>query len=675
MIINETTTIIDKANFASTNFSLQADATLFGLLTSKVYNDTIAAAIREVSCNAVDSTIEAQNAGKYEVHLPTPTELHFSVRDYGTGISPEKMHSLYSVMGASSKRHSNDYTGALGIGKLSPLAYTSSFTIQSFYQGISYSYVVTKDAGIPSLIDVGSCPTSEPNGVKVSFPVQASDIHKFHNRAVKLYKYFEHKPTLNIELDIAFPSSDLVFPKWFQDETLPSKYNNYVLMSNVLYKIDSYDINTQDFNQLVIRADNGDVTINPGRESLSYDRKTIDYLNKCFSDILSEYSDFVTTTINEQPTTYSKLTMLDKATSNIPRKVAISVRKAVYDSNSDISALFTIDRNYSSLYSIETEPTNIAFKFKHKGYTNPKSFANMYGLNPSHFINSSILIIDQATNFSHAYLEFDSDILILTRPQGLALDLFVPIATQWCTDLGIPYSLSSSFTAPERESKSQNRTADIYVSTITSSGSISQSHQATPDLNYVYFELSGTSFIDDESITKPILIAHSYIYQTNSSYRLVGVPKKYLTAVKQATNFTPVLDFFKSEIPKHTFKVRSNFDSYCGTKLKNPPPLIASFYQTIQDCQTFHKSAYLYSENFQALLSLFPNATSVTFTPTTTKQDVIARYPDYFNFADTLSKYDSKSYQSLLSRYVQLEDFYYDSTHQADQQSDSNSNP
>ena len=143
--------------------------------------------------------------------------------------------------------------------------------------------------------------------------------------------------------------------------------------------------------------------------------------------------------------------MLDKATSNIPRNVAKSVRESVYRSNSDISSLFIMDtRYYSASYSIETEPTNIAFKFKYKGHTNPKSFANMYGLDLNHFIRSSVLIIDQATNFSHAYSEFDSDILILTRPAGLALDLFVPIATQWCTDLGIPYSLSSSFTAPAR---------------------------------------------------------------------------------------------------------------------------------------------------------------------------------------------------------------------------------
>ena len=113
-IVTSNTTHVDTTNLNSTAFSIQADAALFSVLTQKIYTDTILAPMREWSTNAIDACIEAGVVPHFEVHVPTPADSTFSVRDYGTGLSQEQILNLFTVVGASTKRDSNDYNGQFG---------------------------------------------------------------------------------------------------------------------------------------------------------------------------------------------------------------------------------------------------------------------------------------------------------------------------------------------------------------------------------------------------------------------------------------------------------------------------------------------------------------------------------------------------------------------------------
>jgi HSP90 family molecular chaperone len=79
---NETTV---NTNMNSNNFSIEMNSTMFSMLSKNVYNNVILAPIREWSTNAIDACIAANTEIEFDVHLPTPTEPNFSVRDYGTG--------------------------------------------------------------------------------------------------------------------------------------------------------------------------------------------------------------------------------------------------------------------------------------------------------------------------------------------------------------------------------------------------------------------------------------------------------------------------------------------------------------------------------------------------------------------------------------------------------------
>ena len=69
--------------------TLSANAKAFKIIFGQIYPDITKAIVRELFTNAWDSQ---RNAGTLDtpidIHLPTDWEPYFSVRDYGTGITP-----------------------------------------------------------------------------------------------------------------------------------------------------------------------------------------------------------------------------------------------------------------------------------------------------------------------------------------------------------------------------------------------------------------------------------------------------------------------------------------------------------------------------------------------------------------------------------------------------------
>ena len=114
MIQPELKNNVNYNTFNSTSFTIETNASMFSLLTSKVYNDPMAAVIREWSTNAIDACIAANKPIDFEVHIPTATECYFSVRDYGTGLEADQLTTLFCTLGASTKRNSNAYNGTFG---------------------------------------------------------------------------------------------------------------------------------------------------------------------------------------------------------------------------------------------------------------------------------------------------------------------------------------------------------------------------------------------------------------------------------------------------------------------------------------------------------------------------------------------------------------------------------
>lgn len=280
------------------------------LLTSNLYSKPLVSFFREIISNALDSNIEA---GKKDAPILVLFErkaetasyqswhifnVRISIRDYGTGLSPERFEKIYKNIGSSTKRDSNDFIGMFGIGRFSCLAVSDSVEITSYYNGTKILYLMYKSNGQINIDKVHEMQTEEPNGLEVSLQTDTntdniidalvncqffgtvtvksetsisplnSFVESFNKRRTKTFTYFS-----------------LLEPSYH------SKVKNYVRMGNVLYENPS---NLSFYNsRMIVNVPMGSVDIIPSREKLQLTKKTEQTLQAAYTAAKIELTDKV----------------------------------------------------------------------------------------------------------------------------------------------------------------------------------------------------------------------------------------------------------------------------------------------------------------------------------------------------------------------------------------------
>ncbi len=284
-------------------------AKAFDILSSGLYSNKAKAIVRELACNAADAHVSAGTENvAFTVHLPNEFEPYFSIRDFGTGLSRDDFENKYAVFFLSDKTDSDKYTGCMGLGSKSPLAYTDNFTVTSYYNGTQYSYVWYKDAdGIPAWALAGEQETDEPNGLEVQFSVLFKDFDDFYKETENVLRYFQAPFTVTghkIDPEI----KNILFEG---DDWKIIKEGKFAVMGNVAYPIDNtWKLSggawkALSYKGVVLYFDIGELDITASRESLDYTPKTISAIQHAcdenYSTVLSLWSD----TIKDQPSYFA----------------------------------------------------------------------------------------------------------------------------------------------------------------------------------------------------------------------------------------------------------------------------------------------------------------------------------------------------------------------------------
>lgn len=155
------------------SLSIQADAFTFETLLRSIYSEPDIACIRELIRNGIDSHISSGIDRKVDVSLE---DGFFYLRDYGEGITPEKLNSLMSVVMQSSKRdESNGETGEYGLGSktifgilyndLNREKSPSHIVMVSIADGVKSVYVPIIEDGYPKYQLISRDTTEEESGI------------------------------------------------------------------------------------------------------------------------------------------------------------------------------------------------------------------------------------------------------------------------------------------------------------------------------------------------------------------------------------------------------------------------------------------------------------------------------------------------------------------------------
>lgn len=314
MQTNTNLRVVENNSHATKDFTIQASGKMFHMVISGLYSNKPQSITREIWSNAFDAhaMVGKQNV-PFEVTFPTPLTPVFSCRDFGPGIAHEDMEGFYTVLGHSTKENTNKAVGKWGVGRMSPMSYTDTFSVVSRHKGlIAYYSIQLGPDGSPQLhVLAEPSPTNEPDGLEVSFPVKRDDIPSFQ-RAAEVVSYgFKVQPHVKNSRDKQFqPIKKLIEGEGYYFYTDSRLSGPYAQMGCVLYPINtsSLPMGLLSFNtrNVVFEFDIGDLEVTASREDLSYGTNdpTLGNIKKVISKVKEGMAEKAQAEIDKEPSLY-----------------------------------------------------------------------------------------------------------------------------------------------------------------------------------------------------------------------------------------------------------------------------------------------------------------------------------------------------------------------------------
>ena len=178
----------------------EQSSTILTFLRDNIYDNPRKALVKELLSNSIDAHVENNVTRPIEITLPNAFSNLLVIRDFGTGLSPEFMSTKYTLVGFSTRSEENTSLGGYGLGRLSPLAYTDVYYIDSYYNNVLNKYMLTVyDEGNKkkvSLLNMGEFVSDEPSGFKVSIPIKEEDYSTIDSIVRDHCKYLHSQPPL-----------------------------------------------------------------------------------------------------------------------------------------------------------------------------------------------------------------------------------------------------------------------------------------------------------------------------------------------------------------------------------------------------------------------------------------------------------------------------------------------
>jgi hypothetical protein len=330
MKIASTNVVLEsEGQIQKSEFNIGDPWLLLEYMTNQVYSDKPRVIVQEIISNSRDAHREVKQKRKVRVRLPNRFDPTIEFRDWGPGISPERMHSVYKSYGMSTKRGSNEQTGGFGIGGKTPWAYVNAFNIRVIANEdnklVLREYTAVKgedrslqllEMGSPVIIDPLDPSTHEDDkhtGTAISFIVKREDFDDFARNLMVVTEFWteEEKPEIVSSNELKYSvrkslisgngweiSSITVMSKGFEHS---GQHETLILIDGIPYPASSQALGLQ-YNSvqsnilqenMILSFGVGELSLALSRESLQYDERTKKAIIKRLTDIHDDMTKLV----------------------------------------------------------------------------------------------------------------------------------------------------------------------------------------------------------------------------------------------------------------------------------------------------------------------------------------------------------------------------------------------
>lgn len=293
-------------------FSIEDQGMIFDILRNKMYSNPILAICREITSNARDAHREVKQTAPVEITLPNHLEEYYKVKDFGPGISPDRMTNIFIKYTASTKRGDNSQTGGFGLGAKTPFAYSDSFSVITVVDGIKYDYSCFIDeTRVGKMVLLHQGPTNEPNGTEIVIPVKSADYGNFVTYTERACRHWDVKPKIK-NGTITWNTLHKIVEgnRW-----AIAKSENYsgrevrMIIDGIEYPLDMAALKTYNSGKLVDAARGifvmywgvGELSLSASREAIYLDKPTQNRIDQRLDAIAKEIKDQVDKKIDAFP--------------------------------------------------------------------------------------------------------------------------------------------------------------------------------------------------------------------------------------------------------------------------------------------------------------------------------------------------------------------------------------
>lgn len=304
-------------DFEEEVFGISDVTVIMEILRSKLYSNPIKVLVQEYMSNARDAHREVdKDSLPIEVTCPTDISPQFEVRDFGPGLTPDRIKNVFVKYGSSTKRDSNNQTGGYGIGAKSAWSYADTFHVISITRendvNIKRSYsCVVDESRAGKLVKMSDDEfTTEPCGTRIVVPARKENFRQFKAYAIQTGSFWKTLPIIHGEtLSMAKTISEGANWKYFVRESVTEelRYNRaFVIYDGIPYPLKTETLKDA-ISEPVMKVlnnscfglyfDIGDITISANREEIQYTEKTRKVLanrvNELVEDVASKFSDTI----------------------------------------------------------------------------------------------------------------------------------------------------------------------------------------------------------------------------------------------------------------------------------------------------------------------------------------------------------------------------------------------